>query len=254
MLSSAREQYVEQQKITAAAVLTSRRTRKRSMSAVLAGLTAAQLESAALTFGSTPAQLAEQGIEAPAEGRASLSAVVSGPDAANWLGKAKSDIAFDRIVAALVSDAGRTAATVDLLRRPRLTGYVRSLTLPSCSRCAVLAGRVYRYSTGFQRHPRCDCLMTPSTLETGRDLVFDERPALRSGQITGLSKGDVEAIDAGADLGQVVNVRRREAGLWVGSSVISRGDRLTPQGIAYLSSSRDEAISLLTRHGYITAA
>lgn len=53
-----------------------------------------------------------------------------------------------------VQDAGRLAVSAGMLARPHVQGYVRALTPPSCSRCAILAGRWYRVSTGFQRHPR----------------------------------------------------------------------------------------------------
>jgi hypothetical protein len=34
-------------------------------------------------------------------------------------------------------------------------GYIRLLTPPSCARCVILAGRFYRWSDGFKRHPNC---------------------------------------------------------------------------------------------------
>jgi hypothetical protein len=34
-------------------------------------------------------------------------------------------------------------------------GWIRLLTPPSCGRCAILAGRFYRWSDGFERHPMC---------------------------------------------------------------------------------------------------
>lgn len=43
---------------------------------------------------------------------------------------------------------------------PALGGYVRRLTTPSCSRCAILAGRIYHVDD-FARHPRCDCTHVP---------------------------------------------------------------------------------------------
>lgn len=53
-----------------------------------------------------------------------------------------------------ISDAGRAAERTGMAVRP-IGGYVRMLTPPSCSRCAVLAGRRYSSGTAFQRHPRC---------------------------------------------------------------------------------------------------
>lgn len=54
-----------------------------------------------------------------------------------------------------VADAGRVADGVAITARPQVGGYVRQLTLPSCERCVVLAGRWYRWNEGFLRHPRC---------------------------------------------------------------------------------------------------
>lgn len=63
--------------------------------------------------------------------------------------------ALDMIVRTQVADAGRAADQAALVARPAAGGYVRLLVPPSCSRCAILAGRWYRYSAGFSRHPRC---------------------------------------------------------------------------------------------------
>lgn len=61
---------------------------------------------------------------------------------------------LDMAVQTLVADTGRAAVSVGMMARPAVTGYVRMLQLPSCSRCAILAGRWYRVLAGFQRHPR----------------------------------------------------------------------------------------------------
>lgn len=61
---------------------------------------------------------------------------------------------LERIVATQIPDAARAAAGIAIAARPRV-GYVRMLNPPSCSRCAVLAGKWFRYNQGFQRHPRC---------------------------------------------------------------------------------------------------
>lgn len=251
MLTSAREQYRQQQRLTALAVRQARRVEPRGTTEVVRTVTAYQLAAIYLATGSTPDILAEQGIEAPATAGMSPAALLTGGGAARLVGAAETPDAFDRIIASLVQDAGRTAAAVDVARRPTLTGYVRSLNPPSCGRCAILAGRVYKYSTGFQRHPLCDCLMTPTTEAAGQDLVTDPTALVDKGLINGLSKGDIEALRLGADLGQVVNVRRKKAGLTVGSSVLRRANRLTPQGVLEVASDREQAIELLKRYGYL---
>lgn len=55
-------------------------------------------------------------------------------------------------VGTLLSDAGRASESLHMGVRP-VTGYVRMLNAPSCSRCVVLAGRWYRKNAGFARHP-----------------------------------------------------------------------------------------------------
>lgn len=118
----------------------------------------------------------------------------------SWLGP---------VIASQISDVGRTATMLGTATRPNLAGYTRFLNPPSCQRCAVLAGRTYRYSTGFARHPRCDCLMVPAA-STGwaksEGFVFD--PTADLSLIKDLSRAQRAAIEAGADLSQVVNARK----------------------------------------------
>jgi hypothetical protein len=59
------------------------------------------------------------------------------------------------MVASQVADAARQAVGVMTAARPKLAGQVRVLNPPSCQRCAILAGRWYRWDAGFPRHPRC---------------------------------------------------------------------------------------------------
>lgn len=161
------------------------------------------------------------------------------------------DAEFRRLIASLVTDAGRAAESVTIAARPRVQ-YVRHLNLPSCSRCAVLAGRVYRYSEGFQRHPGCDCVMIPVTVASP-DLTYDIDELVSTGQVTGLSKADRQAIAEGADLGRVVNVRRTAAGLRESGRVLSRNGRMTPEAIyRRTGDDRAAAIALLKANGYLT--
>lgn len=60
---------------------------------------------------------------------------------------------LDMALQTLVADAGRQASGVAIAARPRM-GWVRMVNPPCCSRCAILAGRWYGWSAGFQRHPR----------------------------------------------------------------------------------------------------
>lgn len=106
-----------------------------------------------------------------------------------------------------VADSGRLAVTSGMTARSHASGYYRMLRPPSCSRCAVLAGKHYRYNRGFKRHPRCDCVHIP-VQESDDSFLFDAREAISAGQVTGLSKREREAIALGADPSQVVNAQR----------------------------------------------
>src|SRR5574341_561339 len=59
------------------------------------------------------------------------------------------------IAATQVADAGRAAVSAGMTADKTWVSYVRHVTLPACSRCIILAGREYSYSTGFLRHPNC---------------------------------------------------------------------------------------------------
>lgn len=115
-----------------------------------------------------------------------------------------------RFVQSEVSDASRGAAAT-VMAASSAQGYVRVLQLPSCSRCTILAGRVYRWTTGFDRHPGCDCAMfSIEDLDYAKaeGFVADPSDAFDRGQVTGLSEAEREAISHGADMAQVVNAHR----------------------------------------------
>lgn len=144
---------------------------------------------------------------------------------------------LDMIVSTQVADAGRTADQVALTARPRVSGWVRMLRPPSCSRCVVLAGRRYRWNDGFRRHPRCDCVHIPAADDAAGDLRTNPRayfdglsPAEQDRVFTGAG---AQAIRDGADLAQVVNARRGAAGL------TPAGARLTADELRELRGGRD---------------
>lgn len=181
-----------------------------------------------------------------------------------------------------VADAGRTAAGLDTFARPKV-GYVRMLNPPSCSRCAVLAGRFYRNNEGFQRHPRCDCVHVPTTRTEAAEsegLIHDPyayfESLSESAQDKTFGKAQAQAIRDGADLFQVVNARRgmsyagvsadgtrrgqkvvsdftREGtskrALWGGAN--PKGKRLTPDAIYAQGLPREATLDLLAKHGYL---
>lgn len=156
-----------------------------------------------------------------------------------------------------VADAGRVASGVAIAARPD-TGYVRMLNAPSCGRCAILAGRWYRYSAGFQRHPRCDCIHVPSRESVAGDLTTSPRKYFDSltpaDQDRYFGKGEAQAIRDGADMNRVVNATRRRGGMATTADRQRRKDRrrMVPEEIYQVAPDRPAAIDLLRRNGYLT--
>lgn len=168
---------------------------------------------------------------------------------------------LDGIAHSQVSDAGRTVESVEIAVRPTVTGYVRMLNLPSCSRCVILAGRFYRWSAGFKRHNRCDCRHIPASEDVASDMRTDPLAAIKAGQVRGLSKADAKAIvEDGADPNQVINAQRgMSTGQVLGQKVKLAGatkaqgaQRLRPETLYQLAGGdRLEAQRLLYRFGYL---
>ncbi|MGN6245121.1 MAG: hypothetical protein ACTHQ3_15825 [Motilibacteraceae bacterium] len=167
---------------------------------------------------------------------------------------------LDMAVHTQIADAGRQAASVGIAARPKV-GWVRMVNPPCCPRCAVLAGRFYRWSSGFRRHPRCDCVHIPTTLANpAATLGSDPQALFDSGQVHGLNESERKAIAEGADPGQVVNARRGRQGMTTTEGTTKHGlagvrlqgrQRLTPDGIYRIASDRGEALRLLKQHGYL---
>jgi len=146
--------------------------------------------------------------------------------------------------ATLLADVARAVETTQMGNH-RVGGYVRALSLPSCSRCAILAGRWYADSVAFQRHPRCDCRHVPVSEAFADEFVLDSRQYFDSlsseDQDRIFTKAGAEAIREGADLNQVVNARRGMKQAQVGGrSILTTSEGVTRRGYAYqfLSPSR----------------
>jgi hypothetical protein len=176
-----------------------------------------------------------------------------------------------RIAATQVQDAGRGAASVAIAARQHV-GYVRLVSAPCCQRCAVLAGKTFRWNAGFQRHPRCDCRHIP----TAGDVPEGFSPTIPPDQIKDLTEAQRKAIADGGNVNQVINSNRKRAnsGMTTAEGTTRRGvyggyrrnadgtltrvkkgekvpARLTPEAIYRLSASRTEALDLLKRFGYL---
>lgn len=132
---------------------------------------------------------------------------------------------LDLFVQSEIIAAGADAASVEIVAGNEWTNYVRVLDLPSCERCVILAGRIYRDNEGFPRHPKCDCQHWPvdsleaaeaAGLVTKPEVAFEK--GLIGGYVTlddgskkwkpGLSVADTQAIRDGADIQEIVNARR----------------------------------------------
>jgi hypothetical protein len=184
-----------------------------------------------------------------------------------------------------ITDAGRIATQAQMVGDRRVAGYERVVKLPACGRCVILAGRLYRYSTGFRRHPRCDCTMLPVTADQWRASTVDNHPKAlfesmtRPQQDAAFGARNAEAIRAGADLSQVVNARSGAmliAGRWTttvgttsrGLAGMRMGELHTRPGRRYRMSqvarptagqlildhahgSRAELVAALHRYGYL---
>lgn len=286
MLQSALEHYRRQQRITVAAVLAARKANPRQLAELV---TAFQILAARDALAAVPLMLAEQGIDTSAQADVSATSVVGtasdGRPLSSLFEQAADSSALSLMVATQVQDAARAAAGLGIAVRPQVTGYARMLNPPSCSRCAILAGKFFKWNTGFQRHPKCDCRHIPSTEARGDDLTTNPDTYFHSlspaEQDRIFTKAGAQAVRDGADLGQVVNARRgmatmqfgKNAALITREGATSRGlagkrlgalrkvegekyrrsgkPRVMPETIYAVARDRADAIRLLKLNGFI---
>ncbi|MFJ4960994.1 hypothetical protein ACIP6P_00745 [Streptomyces sp. NPDC088729] len=192
------------------------------------------------------------------------------------------------LAATTIADTARTATQVAMTAEPRCYGYVRVVKLPACARCIILAGRQYTYSEGFKRHPKCDCGMEPMSHEEWKSRETAKSPEDLIKAMTSEERrkrfgtAGADALENGADMGQVVNVRRGMSTTSTGKRVTTEGTtkrgiggkalradgfqktpgsryertreaRLMPEQILKQAhGNRDLQIALLKKHGYIT--
>jgi hypothetical protein len=134
---------------------------------------------------------------------------------------------LQRLARTEVGNTARLADGLAIAAHPAVIGYARKVSLPACGRCIQLAGRVYPRSADFRRHPQCNCGHRP--VFDGEEPVFPDPDDLFSylshaEQDAAFTKAGADAIRAGADISQVVNVTTRRAGLY------GPGDRFTFEG------------------------
>ena len=120
-------------------------------------------------------------------------------------------------VGTILSDTGRAGEALGMYTRP-VSGYIRMLSPPSCSRCVILAGKRYKKRDAFRRHPRCDCRNIPADENVAGDLTTDPSAYFDSlGPEAKLkfagSKANLQALNDGADMNQIVNAYRKTSGM-----------------------------------------
>lgn len=184
------------------------------------------------------AMLAEQGVST--EGAAPAGTLVplaftADPAAVDQMAaEVDQDWRLDRMVSGLVADAARAAGSVSMASRPRIHGFVRVVSTPCCSRCAILAGREYRWDAGFDRHPGCDCSELPIE-HPGSEFMENPHDLVEGGHVSGMSKADMKAYHEGADLNQLVNAKNgglRRVNFGPGRTVTTTNAGMTSRGIA----------------------
>lgn len=237
MLTSALEHYRRQQRISATGLVAARRQWKRNPRTVAATVAAFQILAARDAAAAVPLMLEEQDISAEPVAEVdplSVAGVASdGRPLDTLLDQAETDYQLGLMVATQIQDAARVASSLAIASRPGVTGWVRMMNPPSCSRCAVLAGKWFKWNQGFERHPKCDCRHIPAqeadysdvrlsgdkwfhTLPTADELgakypnltVKMRNEAGIYSQEDIFTKAGAQAIRDGADLNQVVNARR----------------------------------------------
>lgn len=156
----------------------------------------------------------------------------------------------------MLADTRRDIYQTDMVSRPQLTGYVRMLNPPSCSRCVLLAGKRFLWNEGFQRHPNCDCIHIPASEQIAGDLTTDPYAYFNSlsekAQNRAFGKHNAQAIRDGGDIYRVENIRNRGLGTAKGNARYGTPNRRTVEDIYSRDPSRKFVIENLRYHGYIT--
>jgi hypothetical protein len=258
---------------------------------VVATIGALQVGAARESAEYVPTVLAEQGADAPATATVRPSGFARGSSGLTLedvaatvpamvkrtIGRGQEPVALRRGLSLLegiaetsVADAFRLATAAEMVARPDVVTWTRVLNPPSCGRCAVLAGKVFRWNQGFPRHPNCDCKHLPSVVAApeGERLVdprayFDSlSPAEQDARF---GKGVAQRIRDGDDLNAAVNSTRDRWRTRLRDERIEK--RRTDDGAAEAdqppetfmerliasATSRDGAVKALADNGYLAA-
>lgn len=249
---SARRYYATSAFLSAGVAVKALSLRPSGIRRAWAVVAAAQVRQAQLASSATAAMLREQEISQRPDALLNPPAFTTTVNRFEQMADATAnDADFQRLVESIVQEAGRAAQQVATVTYPHVE-YVRHLNLPSCSRCAVLAGRVYRFSDGFERHPGCDCVMIPVTV--ANDLMaYDPVQLALDGHVTGLSRDDRQRLHGATtkQFNALVNAKQR--------GLTRAGDAIGPLGrdparLALEAKDRVAAIEALVRASYLRRA
>jgi len=264
VLRASEEQYRQQQRYATVGIAAARRAwGLGSPVGMLPALTVLQGLAARDGAAGVDAILAEQNIDAPASAEVNaeiLTGVASdGRPLGSLLEQAATVGALELMVVTQLADAARVAAGLSIATRQKV-GWTRMVNPPCCPRCAILAGKFFRWNDGFQRHPACDCRHIPTREDVAGDVHTDPQALFDQGLVNGVTKAEQQAISQGADLNQVVNARRsiymdpagRRFTREGTTTKALGGPRPTPEQI-YRTAGDDQAaaLRLLSRFGYI---
>lgn len=183
------------------------------------------------------------------------------------------------LVGTEVADAGRQAVSASMVSDRSVTGFIRVPGPACCARCAILADKWYSTYEGasFERHPFCMCTAAPAVSNRNGPTRFDASRYFdglsKANQDRVFTKAGADAIRDGADMNQVVNARSgvnpigwtgRDGTGWTTTVGTGKGStfasspagmagkpRLTTEAIYRLSSTREEAASMLREYGYV---
>jgi len=157
-----------------------------------------------------------------------------------------------------VADAGRGGELVTMTATPAVTGYVRMLNPPSCSRCVILAGKHFKWNNDFRRHPRCDCLTVPTSVDpspAAARIVSPEayfQSLTPAEQIATFGEDGARAIRDGASPITVVNANRGTFTPTGRRSPTAAARRMPGDIYAEAGGDRTRALELLRAEGYLT--
>lgn len=265
MLRSAEQHLLEQRRFqTVGAAAAQRAWRLSNPRSLLPALIRLQTEAARAAIAGVAAMLAEQNIAAPpmaqVDPRGFAGAASDGRPLDTLLDQATTMYALEMMALTQIADAGRVAAGVAITARPRV-GWTRMVNPPCCPRCAILAGKYFRWNQGFQRHPNCDCRHIPTQEDVVGDVRTDPKSLFGSGHVNGVTRAEQKAINDGADINRVINARRSQymddAGRHLTREATTRRGgapviRYTPEEIyRQVGDDQAAAIRALKKFGYL---